>query len=217
MSDLQTTWGYKILDTSALTDFLTSAEFATYTNSKFGTDSRISANIPSATRSMQNYCGWHIYPNLQCEMVYLIRDLRDSFVGNDLLIQLPSACVTSVDSILLDAVKDDNDTWTGTATTDFDIDSTGLLRVFDIGYKDRRSKIRVVFRSGIDSANMDVLKALTANRVIRSLSSSYGVSSESAGGVSITYGSTASGGTGSTSLPDHEREVLESYRVKGVF
>lgn len=213
---IETTWGYKLTTAESLSDFLTVAEFNAFTANKFAGDVRIEPNIHSATRSIQNYCGWHIYPNLECEMVYRVLDLRDCFIGRDLLIQLPSAYVTEVSSIILNA-KFENNTWTGDATTDFDLSTSGLLRIYDVDYIDRRSKIRIVFKSGVDATQMDVLKELTAHRVTHAVSSSYGVMSEAAGGVSVSYNSSWAGNTRSTALPDDNKEVLNAYRVKGVF
>lgn len=213
---IETTWGYKLTTAESLSDFLTVAEFNAFTGNKFAGDVRIEPNIHSATRSIQNYCGWHIYPNLECEMVYRVLDLRDCFIGRDLLIQLPSAYVTEVSSIILNA-KFENNTWTGDATTDFDLSTSGLLRIYDVDYIDRRSKIRIVFKSGVDATQMDVLKELTAHRVTHAVSSSYGVMSEAAGGVSVSYNSSWAGNTRSTALPDDNKEVLNAYRVKGVF
>ena len=211
-----TPWGYTLTQASALTDFLTTTEFDSFTNSKFTGDARISANIPSATRSIQNYCGWHIYPALECEMIYNMRDLRDSFVGSDLLIQLPATLVNSVSSILLDAKKD-GDEWTGDETTDFDLDTSGLLRIFDVGHYDRRARIRIVYNAGLATDQMDVLKELTANRVTHAVSSSYGITSEAAGGVSVTYSASWTGSTKATALADDNKEILSPYKVKGVF
>lgn len=213
---IDTTWGYTLTTATALTDFLTVQEFNSFTANKFTGDVRIQPNIHSATLSIQNYCGWHIYPNLECEMVYRVFDLRDCFVGRDLLIQLPSTYVTEVSSILLNAKKEENQ-WTGDATTDFDFEKSGILRIYDVDNIDRRSKIRIVFKSGIDSTQMDVLKELTAHRVTHAVSSSYGVMSEAAGGVSVSYNATWAGNTRSTALPDDNKEVLNPYRVKGVF
>ena len=216
MSDLLTPWGYKLLNTESLPNFITAQEFDSFTNSRFHGDARIEANIPSATRSIQNYCGWHIYPNLACEMVYRVFDIRDCFVGPDLLIQLPATLVTGVGSILLNA-RQENDTWTGDEVTDYDLDEHGLLRIYDVGGIDRKSKIRIVFNAGLPEAQMDLLKELTAHRVVHAVSSSYGVTSESAGGVSVTYNASWAGNTRSTALPDDNKEILGTYRVKGVF
>ena len=211
-----TPWGYTLTTATALTDFLTTTEFDSFTNSKFTGDQRIAANIPAATRAIQNYCGWHVYPALECEMVYNMRDLRDAFVGSDLLIQLPATLVNSVTSILLDAEKV-GDEWHGVETTDFDLDASGLLRVFDVGYHDRRSRIRIVYNAGLASTQMDVLKELTAHRVVHAVSSSYGITSEAAGGVSVTYNAAWAGNTRASALPDDNKEILAAYKVKGVF
>lgn len=211
-----TPWGYTLTTATALTDFLTTTEFDSFTNSKFTGDQRIAANIPSATRSIQNFCGWHIYPALECEMVYNMRDLRDAFVGNDLLIQLPATLVNSVTSILLDAQKVDGE-WTGEETTDFDLNASGLIRVYDVGYPDRRSKIRIVYNAGLAENQMDVLKELTAHRVVHAVSSSYGITSEAAGGVSVTYNASWAGNTRATALPDDNKEILAAYKVRGCY
>ena len=213
---MNTTWGYNLTTATSLTEFLTIAEFNAFTANKFTGDVRIEPNIKSATNAIRNYCGWHIYPNLECEMVYRVLDLRDCFVGSDLLIQLPSTYVSSINSILINAKIEDGE-WTGDAVTDYDIDPSGLLRIYSVGYVDRRARIRVVFNSGLDASQMDVLKELTAHRVTHAVSSSYGVMSESAGGVSVSYNASWAGTTRSTALPDDNKEVLMPYRVKGVF
>lgn len=213
---IKTNWGYTLTGVDSFTDFLTVEDFNKFTNGKYAGDQRVSQNIPSATRAIQNYCGWHIYPSLECEMVYNIKDLRDAFVGRDLLIQLPARFVSDVKSILIDAVKD-GDTWTGNEVTDYDLNESGLIRIFDVGLHDRRSRLRIVYDAGIDAAQMDVLKELTAHRVTHACSSSYGITSEAAGGVSVTYNASWAGNTRSTALPDDNKEILEPYRVKGVF
>lgn len=213
---INTTWGYKLTTATALTDFLTKTEFDKFTANKYTGDVRIEPNISSATRAIQNYCGWHIYPNLECEMVYRVADLRDCFVGSDLLIQLPATFVSGITSILLNCSFVD-DEWHGDSVTDFDLETSGLLRIYDVGSIDRRSKIRIVYNAGIDATELDAIKELTAHRVTHAVSSSYGITSEAAGGVSVTYNASWAGNTRSTALPDDNKEVLNPYRVKGVF
>lgn len=213
---IETIWGYKLTNAESLSDFLTVTEFNIFTGQKFVGDVRIEPNIKSATNSIRNYCGWHIYPNLECEMNYRVLDLRDCFIGSDLLIQLPATFVTEISSILLNPVYED-DEWTGEALTDYDIDKSGLLRIYDVGYIDRKARIRVAYKAGLDNSQMDVLKELTAHRVTHAVSSSYGVMSEAAGGVSVTYNASWAGNTRSSALPDDNKEVLNAYRCKGVF
>ena len=213
---INTTWGYTLTTVSSLADFMTVADFVLYTNGRFSAkDTRIQANITGASRAIQNYCGWHIYPNLECEMVYRVQDLRDAFVGSDLLIQLPATCVNSVKSILLNA-KQEGDEWIGDSTIDFDLDRSGLIRIYDTFGLDKRSKIRIVYDAGVGAEQIDVLKELVANKVTHAVTTTYGVNSETAGSVSVSYNGSWASATKS-SLPDDTKEVLQAFKVKGVF
>lgn len=211
-------WGY-IIDSENIPDFITMQDFVQFTNNKFGNDMRIEANIPSATASIRNYCGWHISPNLTCGMLYRVQDLRDAFIGRDLLIQLPATFVTSVDKVVLNAVLNpDTGLYEGEEANDFDIGmGDGLVRIYDVGIRDRKSNIFIKYSAGLPTEEINVIKELTAHRVVHAVSSSYGVMSESVGGVSVTYNASWAGNTRSTALPDDNREILETYKVKGVF
>lgn len=213
-------WGYTY-DAETLPDFIDTTDFSNYTNGKFGTtDTRISANITSASAAIRNYCGWHISPSLTCGMLYNVHDLRDAFVGPDLLIQLPATFVSAVYKIVLGAKWDeDAEDWKGEIITDpdrFDIQG-GLLKVYDVGCLDRRAKIFVKYQAGLPGTNIAVIKELTANKVTHAVTNAYGITSEAAGGVSVTYNSTWSGRSSSTALADDTREVLDAYKVKGVY
>lgn len=217
-----TPWGY-IVDAQTLPDFITAQDFSNFTNGKFGTtDTRIAANITSATNSIRDYCGWHISPNLTCGMIYNVRDLRDAFIGGDLLVQLPATFVTGVDKVVLDAVwNEDADDWDGEIITDTQrLDwgmGEGLLKVYDVGARDKRSRIFVRYSAGFPSTGIASIKELTASRVANAVANPYGVSSEAAGGVSVSYSTSWAGHTSSTTLPDDTRETLNKYKVKGVY
>lgn len=212
-------WGYTY-DAEVLPDLISPVDFANFTNGKFGTtDTRINANISSASASIRNYCGWHVSPSLVCGMVYNVYDLRDAFVGPDLLIQLPSTFVTEVTKVVLNAVWNaDTESWDGDTITADRIDNgtAGLVKVYDVGHLDRRSKVFVKYKAGFNETAIPILKELAANGVIHALTNSYGVNSEAAGGVSVTY-NTSWVAKGSTALANDTREALEAYRVKGVF
>ena len=206
---IDTTWGYTLKTVDKIPDFLTPAEFDAFTNGKFSgmVDTRVTSNIPSATRAIQNYCGWHIFPNLECETSYRVFDLRDYFSGHDLLIQLPATKVSEIKALKLD----------GEDFTDFDLDKSGLLRLYDCGWFDKRSKLSVTYMAGVDDSQMDLIKELVAHRVTHAVSSSYGVMSEAVGGVSVTYNASWAGNTRSTALADDNKEILEPYKVRRVF
>lgn len=217
-----TPWGY-VIDAETLPDLITTADFSNYTNNKFGTtDTRIAVNIASASASVRNYCGWHISPSLTCGMLYNVHDLRDAFSGPDLIIQLPATYVSGVSKVVLGAVWDsDAEDWRGEVITDAErLDwgmGNGLLKVYDVGPLDRRSRVFVKYTAGLPSTGISALKELTTSRVVNALTNPYGVSSEAAGGVSVSYSSQWTGRASSSSLPDDTRETLEAYKVRGVY
>lgn len=214
-------WGY-IYDAETLPDLMTTTEFSQYTNNKFGTtDTRIAANISSVSASLRNYCGWHVSPSLECGMLYNVYDLRDAFHGPDLLIQLPATFVTSVSKVVLNALfNEDAGEWEGEIITDqARIDSgmgSGLVKVYDVGYLDRRSKLFIRYTAGFPGTAIPDIKELAANGVTHALTNTYGVNSEAAGGVSVSYNASWAG-KGSTALANDARDTLAPYKVKGVF
>lgn len=215
-----TPWGY-FIDSEALPDFITTTEFVNFTNNKFGnTDTRIVTNIGSATASIRNFCGWHISPVLTCGMVYNVHDLRDAFVGSDLIIQLPAGLVHSVDKVVLNAVLNtETGDYEGEIVEPDRVDfgmGDGLVTIYDVGCLDRRSKIFIKYVAGYPDTQMSAIKELVANGVTHSLTNTFGVNSEAAGGVSVSYNAAWSS-QGSTALSNDTRETLEFYKVKGVF
>lgn len=214
-------WGY-IYDAETLPDLITSQEFSNYTNAKFGTtDTRIASNISSASASIRNFCGWHITPSLECGMLYNVHDLRDAFHGPDLIIQLPATFVSSVSKVVLNAVwNEETEDWDGEIITDQGrIDNgmgSGLVRIFDVGSLDRRSKLFIKYTAGYAGTAIPDIKELAASGVTHALTNSYGVNSEAAGGVSVSYNASWAG-KGSTALANDARDTLEPYKVKGVF
>lgn len=214
-----TPWGYTI-DSESLPDLLTTTEFANFTGGKFTpSDPRVTPNIKSASSSIRNFCGWHISPALTCGMIYRVVDLRDAFIGHDLLIQLPSTFVSSVEKIVINAKMNPGAGYyegDEIGADDFDLEGSGMVRLYDVDYIDRKSKIFIKFVSGLSDSQIGAIKEIMANSVTKGLTNTYGVSNEAAGGVSITY-NTSWSGKGSTALANDTREVLDPYKVKGVF
>lgn len=215
----QSPWGY-IYDAETLPDLMTLHDFAVFTNGRFDLgDTRVPANIASASEAIRNYCGWHISPSLDCGMLYNVHDLRDAFVGNDLLIQLPATFVTNVEKVVLGAVwNTETGDWDGEVITDpARIEYTnGLLRVFDAGRLDRRARVFVKYTAGFPDAAVPLIKELVANSVVHAITNTYGVASETAGGNSVSY-SAAWADRGSTALTNDTRDTLSKYKVREVF
>ena len=200
-----TNWGYSIDGT--LDDFITAAEFNDFTANKFSGDARIEPNIKAATAAIRNYCGWHMYPSLPCELSTTFFDRRVSMGANGILIQLPAKFVSGITSVTID----------GDSCENFTIDPNGLLKVYQTPAVKEYTPIVVEYTAGLPDYLMDAVKELTAHRVTHAVSSSYGITSEAAGGVSVTYNASWAGNTRSTALPDDNKEVLVPYRLGGVF
>ena len=214
---ITTPWHYNII-ASELPDLLNAQEFVNFTNGKFAiNDKRIASNIPAASKTIRNYCGWHVAPDLVCETIYRVADLRDAFVGPDLLVQLPATHVTGIGKILLDVRMNEGE-WEGELADDYDLDtSNGVLRIYDVGYRDRKSKIFIQYSAGYPLNQIPDIKELASNLVTHAVTNPYGVNSEAAGGVSVSYSAIWSGAANSTTLTADSRELLSAYKVQGVY
>lgn len=206
---LVTTWGYTLADADALSPMLSVADFNAITANKYEGDARILPNLDAACMAIRNWCGWHIYPAQACTLSerLLAGNGRVKRVGADLLVQLPATHVTAVSSVTLD----------GVAHEDYDLATGGILRLFDVGRTDRKTRLAVAYTAGLPEGLMDGIRELIAGRVNHALAQPYGVQSESAGGVSVTYSASWAASASASALPDDNRETLAPYRVRGVF
>ena len=201
---LLTNWGYTLVNASALPVALTDTEFNTYTGGKYTGDARISPGIKAATLALQNYCGWHLFGAEACKISWTIKNRGIIITGRDLLIQLPARMITGIISVTIN----------GDATTDFTFQPNGLLTVYDVSISSRKDLIEVVYTAGVTDS--DALKELVADMVTLKLAKSYGVTSEAAGGVSITYNSSWTNGSYDRVL-ENNAASLHPYRLEGVF
>ena len=206
---LLTKWGYTLTDLEALPDMLSENDFAVFSANKYVGDTRIPAEIRAACAAIRDYVGWHLYPSTPCrlEEYVLYEDGRIKRFGRDLFIQLPAVLVRSITSVVIGDEE----------TTDYVLDTNGILHVFDVGTFSRRTKITVTYIAGLTADMMDGIQELVAHRVTHALASSNGITSEAAGGVSVTYNANWINSARATALPDDNKEVLAPYRVKGVF
>lgn len=206
---LLTTWGYTLTETNKLEDMLTVMEFNEFTGNKYMSDQRVEPNIGAASQAIRNYCGWHVYPSEACRMTTTFFDRRVTFIGNDLLIQLPAKYITAVSRIEIN----------GAESTAYVVEPNGLLKVYDVDDTRLReySPIVVEYTAGLPDELMGSIKELVSHRITHALASSNGIQSETAGGVSITYSANWTNSARSTALADDNKEVLEPYRLQGVF
>jgi len=200
---LLTNWGYLIdTDETQLPDMINMTEFDNLTARKYAGDARIAPNISAAQAAIRNYCGWHVSPSLPCIFE------ADS-ISTGRVIQLPARFVSSVESVTFNGEE--------LPPESYHPKNNGLL------YFDRKflgcswGDIIVKYTAGVPDGLMDAIKELIAHRVTHALAQSYGVQSEAAGGVSVTYNATWTNNARATALPSDNKEVLAPYRLQGVF
>lgn len=206
---MQTIWGYTITDANELEPMLSVEEFNALTANKYAGDARIEPNLNAACAAIRNWCGWHVYPAQACSMTerLLAGNGRVKRVGDDLLIQLPATFVSTPVTVTIDGAPFD----------DFDLAPNGILRLFDVGWMNRRTQVAVTYTAGLSDGMMGGIKELIAGRVNHALAQPYGVQSESAGGVSVTYSASWAASASASALPDDNKEVLAPFRARGVF
>lgn len=199
-----TNWGYEI---DHLEDVLTVTEFDSLTAGRFAGDQRVRPTLSAAVSAMRNYCGWHVFPSAECTYHARALDRRLIFVGSDILVQLPACFVSAVHKVKIDGVEVD----------DFSFEVGGLLRIYDVCVTSRKTVIDVEYTAGLPDELAGGVKEIVAGRVSHGLSQSYGVQSEAAGGVSVTYSASWLNSAQAGALQDASKEALEPYRLQGVF
>ena len=203
---MKTLWGYDI-ESDDMPPLITPDTFEELTAGKFTGDARIPKELEAASAGIRDYVGWHLYPSAECSVEINMQDEIVECTGVDLLVQLPTKYLSAVESVTLD----------GTAY-DFSFKTNGILRVYEVPrILDRRLVLAVNYTAGLPDELMGGIAELVAHRVTHSLVSSYGVTNETAGGVSITYNAAWINNSRATALPDDNKEVLAPYRLQGVF
>lgn len=203
---MRTLWGYELTNDDTMPDLLSAEDFNQLTANKFAGDVRIPGELEAAGMAIRNYVGWHLYPSEACRLTVTMQDRRITCVGVDILIQLPSKFVTDVESVMIDDVA-----------YEYTFESNGILRVYDVYRRFRKTEVVVEYTAGLPDALMGAVKELVAHRMTHALASSNGITSETAGGVSITYNAGWVNSARATALPSDNKEVLAPYRLQGVF
>lgn len=204
---LLTTWGYTVM-VDMLPEILEGIEYDRFTADKYAGDARTINNIMAAEAAIRNYCGWHVCPSLPCELRTTFFDRRVTMAeGGVIMVQLPAAYVSSVESITVG----------GEPCYSFVLETNGLLRIFDVRVFELKTSIVIDYTAGLPEELTAGIKELIAHRVTHALSSTEGVQSETAGGVSVTYNAAWTNNSRATALADDNKEVLAPYRVRGVF
>ena len=207
---LITSWGYTLSDADALPAILTEEEFNQLTAGKYSGDIRIPPNISAASTAVRNYCGWHVSPSLSCVFKerLLFENGRIKRLYDHFTVQLPATYVSEVTAVRLENEQFGNFAMEGNRVYLFDVPLSKVTM---------KTLIEVEYTAGVPPEMLAGVRELLAHRVTHALASSAGVQSETAGGVSITYSANWINSSRSTALADDNKEVLEPYRLRGVF
>ena len=185
-----TPWGYEV---DELPDLITISDFNAATNDRYAGDARIEPAISAASAAIRAWCGWHVAPVLDCTITL------DGEAGD---IWLPTNALASVTSA---KVGGEDVTVTGS-------NRRGRVR---LAHKTcGLGNVEVGYVAGYDVAACPDLMGVVVQRVMASVAmTTYGVSQETAGGVSISYSGSALSDLGSAFLPDSVKAALSTYRL----
>lgn len=185
-----TPWGYEV---DELPDLITVSDFNAATNNRYAGDARIEPAIASASAAIRAYCGWHVAPVLDCSITL------DGEAGD---IWLPTNALSSVTSA---KVGGEDVTVTGS-------NRRGRVR---LAHKTcGLGNVAIDYVAGYDVVACPDLMGVVVQRVMASVAmTTYGVSQETAGGVSISYSGSALSDLGSAFLPDSVKAALSTYRL----
>lgn len=184
-------WGYEVDGT--LPPLITVGEFDAMTGGKWANDERVEPAILAASAAIRSYCRWHVYPSLSC------RATLDTDGSRSLWLQ--TTMLTGVDSVTVNGSEiGDAYQWSRIGQVMPDQRPLPALQGAVVEYT-----------AGIDTLPSDLAEAVK-NVVIRAVALSYGVASESAGGVSISYNPNAAYMAASSGA-ESQAVALEPYKV----
>lgn len=187
-----TPWGYGI-DGDALPALITPVEFDYATGGRWSGDSRVAPSIDAVSAAIRSYCGWHVGPSLACAMEL------DGEPGD---IWLPVAHLSSVEGVEVG----------GEAAEVAGFNRRGRVRLA-CPVPRGLGNVSVSFTAGIAVEHAPDLGMAVADAVVGLIAlDSYGIASETAGGVSISYSGSALSSQGML-LPANVRAALAPYKV----
>jgi len=153
-------------------------------------------NLAAAEAAVRAYCGWHIAPTVIEDVVLDGSGTRSLFLKT---LRLRDVIAAEVSGVPVDV-------------TTLEWSEAGFLRADGI-FPDRLRSVKLTIQHGFDSA-ADVAQIIR-DIAGRADNAPGGVVREQAGAVSITNSLTAPGVAGGVVLMDHERRMLDKYRLPG--
>lgn len=192
MAYTMTPWGYDV--DGALPPLIDRITFDALTAGKWAGDQRVDPMLDAASAAIRNHCGWHVAPNAACRVTVDADEPTRS-------LWVPTTCMTSLDAVSVGDCEVGAE-WSRLGQVRTDTCVPRGLRVATVDY-----------HAGFGSVTPD-LAAVVAGVVVHAVALSYGVTSESAGGVSVSYASGAAyGGAAMASLTDADVRALVPYKA----
>jgi hypothetical protein len=183
-------------DAFQLPPFIAAEEFAAGTGGKVSAaDPRLDVLLKGASAAVRRYCGWHIAPVLQEELVL------DGPGGP--LVLLPTLHLVDVVSFA-DDTRD-------VQPADLEWSDRGMVRRRGSRWTSKFRGIRATVQHGFDEAP-DVAQ-IVQQVVANAIASPMGATREQAGQVSISWASTGPNVSGGISLLERDLAVLDLYRL----
>lgn len=165
-----TPWGYEVED---MPPIITAEEFNAMTGGQYADDPRLASALAAVSGLVRMAARWHIAPNLECTY---------TTGGDGRIIKLPALAVTGVGSVteLGQELQPGQYEWR----------REGLLRRCGWRAWPRPwNSVQVTYNAGFETIPAEIAD-MCVSRVLAEVSLPIGIKSESAGGVSISYGDT---------------------------
>lgn len=151
-------------------------------------------DLAAAEAAVRKYCGWHIAPVIIEDLVLDGTGTGSLFIKSLRVVGIHAA---EVDGTVLDP-----------ATLEWS--EAGYVRTSGV-WPDKLRSVRLTVEHGFEEVP-DVAQTIR-DIAARAAASPGGVVREQAGGVSIGFSLTAPGVSGGVVLMDHERRMLDQYRI----
>lgn len=193
MAYTMTPWGYDV--DGSMPPLIDVDTFDELTGGRYAGDARVPAAIDAASSAIRAFCGWHVAPVLPC------RHVTDGERGD---IWLPCAGLRSVESV----------TFGDAEQVVVGFNRLGRVRTKGAQPLGGLGDVSVSYTAGYDLADTPDLAQVVAQRVVAQVAmGAYGVASETAGGVSVSYSGTALSDAGGAFIPESARAALAPYRL----
>lgn len=189
MAWINTPWGYDVAE--QLEPFVSDTEFYELTGGKYATDERIPSTIDGCCAAIRKHCGWHIAGSVSCRAI---------FDGGSGILWLPANHVTEITSVRV----------LGEEVTGYQWSRQGELRI--PRPPDVLSAVEVEYVAGLPVVPDDLVE-LVIKRVERRVTSTPGVTQETAGSVTISYAQSSATDTGGSHLTKDDESALSGYRL----